>query len=125
MRDSQVGTVIVVEDDPSVSQALERILRLGGLRPVTYPSAEALLVRNGVVNAVCLILDVQLPGLSGFALRDQLSAKGALPPVIFITAFDEPDARARADRAGAAAFLTKPFSGKALLETIHKSVRPS
>ena len=74
---------------------------------------------------MCLIVDVHLPGISGFTLRDRLSLKGALPPVIFITAFDEPETRAKAASAGAAAFLTKPFSGRALLETIRRAVHPS
>jgi len=114
--------VIIVEDDSSVSQALERILRLGGFTASTYASGEALLANDGVENAICLIVDVQLPGITGFTLRDRLSLKGILPPVIFITAFDEPEARATAASAGAAAFLTKPFSGRVLLETIRRAV---
>ena len=125
MPDSKKRTVIIVEDDSSVSLALERILRLGGFVSATYASGEALLANDGVENAMCLIVDVQLPGINGFTLRDRLSTKGALPPVIFITAFDEPEARAKAASAGAAAFLTKPFSGRALLETIRRATHPS
>jgi len=125
MPASKKRTVIIVEDDSSVSQALERILRLGGFASSTYASAEALLANDGVENAMCLIVDVQLPGISGFALRDRLSMKGALPPVVFITAFDEPEARAKASSAGAAAFLAKPFSGRVLLETIRRATRLS
>ena len=116
--------VVIVEDDSSMQQALERILRLGGLRSITYGSAEALLESDGVQNASCLILDVQLPGLTAFQLRDRLAVMGPIPPVIFITAFDEPEARANAARADAAAFLVKPFSGRVLLETVRRALTP-
>ena len=124
MPDSAGGTVIMVEDDPSMSQALDRILRLGGFVPNPYGSAEALLQNGRSDGAVCMIFDVRLPGMSGFALRDRLASAGAIPPVIFITAFDEPEARARAARVGAD-FLEKPFSGRLLLETIRRLRRES
>lgn len=113
-------TVVVVEDDVSMSQAMERILRLAGFAPSTFATAEEAIASHAVEEAVCLIIDVQLPGQNGFVLRDRLAAAGALPPVIFISAFDEPDTRAQAAQAGAD-FLTKPFSGRTLLETIRKS----
>ncbi len=69
---------------------------------------------------MCLIIDLQLPGLNGFGLRERLAAAGPLPPVIFISAFDEPETRVQAAELGAQ-FLTKPFSGRALLEAIRKS----
>lgn len=119
MGRSASNTVVIVEDDVGLTQALARILRLGGLSAVTYTSAEALLVSDGVEQAMCLILDVQLPGINGFALRERLLAKHPIPPVIFITAFDEPEARSEATRAGAS-FLAKPFSGRVLLETIRQ-----
>jgi FixJ family two-component response regulator len=113
-------TVVVVEDDVSMSQAMERILRLAGFAPTTFATAEEVFASRAASDAVCLIIDVQLPGQNGFALRDRLAAAGALPPVIFISAFDEPETRAQAESAGAD-FLTKPFSGRTLLETIRKS----
>jgi len=119
MGRSASNAVIIVEDDVGLTQALTRILRLGGLSPVTYTSAEALLASDGVEQAMCLILDVQLPGINGFALRERLLAQHAIPPVVFITAFDEPEARSEAMRAGAS-FLAKPFSGRVLLETIRQ-----
>ena len=116
MRRTPPNAVVVVEDDISVAHALDRILRLGGLAPVGYSSAEALLA-TGIDQAACLIIDVQLPGINGFALRDRLAVKGVLPPVIFISAYDEPEARESAARASAM-FLAKPFSGRVLLEII-------
>jgi FixJ family two-component response regulator len=124
MPGSTGGTVIMVEDDPSMCQALDRILRLGGFIPHAYGSAEALLQNGRSDGALCMICDVRLPGMSGFALRDRLASAGAIPPVIFITAFDEPEARARAARVGAD-FLAKPFSGRLLLETIRTIDRRS
>jgi FixJ family two-component response regulator len=119
MPGSPRGKVIIVEDDPSMCQALHRILRLGEFVPVLYDSAEAYLGNERKDDAICMILDVQLPGIDGFALLERLTAVGNVPPVIFITAFDEPEARARAVKAGAA-FLAKPFSGRLLLETIQR-----
>jgi FixJ family two-component response regulator len=118
MADSPTGTVVVVEDDASMCQALERNLRLAGLKVATYRSAEAFLDARHATNTMCMIIDVQLPGINGFTLRKRLAAQGAVPPVIFITAFDTPDARAQAVQAGAAAFLTKPFAARTLLEAI-------
>src|SRR5689334_17782709 len=119
------GTVIIVEDDPSMSQALKRILRLGGFDSRLYPTGEALLDEDRARPSICMIFDVQLPGVNGFVLRDRLASLGTLPPVIFITAFDEPDARAHAAQAGAAAFLVKPFAGRLLLETVRRAVEGS
>ena len=107
-----------------MSQAMERILRLGGLAPVTFASAEEASGSHAVETAACLIIDLQLPGLNGFALRDRLAAAGVLAPVIFISAFDEPEARAQAAHLGTT-FLSKPFSGRALLEAIRKSTAVS
>jgi len=124
MPGSKRGTVIIVEDDPSMCQALNRILRLGEFVPVMYGSAEAYLDDGRKDEAICMILDVQLPGMDGFALHERLTALGNVPPVIFITAFDEPDTREHAAKAGSA-FLAKPFSGRVLLETIRSIRRAS
>ena len=122
MAGTAANAVVIVEDDSSLSLALERILRLGGMTSQSYTSAEALLkAADRTIDASCMVLDVQLPGINGFALHDRLAALGPLPPVIFITAFDEPEARAQAARAGAAAFLAKPFAGRTLLEAIRRA----
>jgi FixJ family two-component response regulator len=119
------SAVIVVEDDASVSQALTRILRLAGMTPIVYSSAESFLDGGADWDASCLIIDIQLPGLNGFALRERLASTRSLPPVIFMTAFDEPEARAQATAVGAFAFLSKPFSGRALLDIIERAVGAS
>ena len=120
MRASEAGTVVVVEDDPSMSQALTRILRLGGIAARSYVSAEAWLASEGLTDARCLIVDVQLPEMNGFQLRHHLATMGPVPPVIFITAFDSAESRAQALAAGAIAFLPKPFAGRTLLEMVRR-----
>jgi FixJ family two-component response regulator len=125
MHGSDSATVVIVEDDPSMSRALARILRLGGIHAKVYVSAEVLLASDTLEGVGCVIVDVQLPEMNGFELRTRLATMVVLPPVIFITAFDSPEARAQAVAAGAAAFLTKPFSGKMLLETVRQVLDPT
>jgi FixJ family two-component response regulator len=111
------GTVVVVDDDREMTRAIARLLRASGLDAVTFPSAEALLAETPP-RADCLILDVNMPGLSGFELRTRLQDLGVRAPVIFITAYDDPQSRARAAASGAAAYLAKPFRGEKLLAVL-------
>jgi FixJ family two-component response regulator len=113
--------VVIVEDDPSMRQALRRILHVAGYLPLAFESAEALIEDGSAAAAACLILDVQLPGMTGFELRRRLSGEGAPVPVIFITAYDEPEARLQASEAGAVAYLTKPFAGHALIDAVTRA----
>jgi FixJ family two-component response regulator len=113
--------VIVVEDDRSMSQALERLLRVAGYTPRTFSSAELLIEDGGATRAAYLVFDVQLPGMTGFELRERLVRQGNRAPVIFITAYDEPEARNAAGKAGALAYLTKPFAGKDLIDVIRRA----
>ena len=110
--------VVIVEDDPSMRQAVRRILQVAGYVPLAFDSAEALIEDGSAAAAACLILDVQLPGITGFELRKRLSREGAQVPVIFITAYDQPEARVQASEAGAVAYLTKPFAGHALIAAV-------
>jgi FixJ family two-component response regulator len=114
--------IVVVEDDAGVSKALQRLLGVAGFEATTYPSAEAFLDASGDRGASCLVLDVHLPGLSGFELRRRLAEKGAEVPTIFITAHDEPATREQAARAGAIAYLTKPFRGRALVDAVNRAL---
>ena len=113
--------VALVEDDAGMSQALVRILRLAGYAPTTFGSAEALIRGGGGADADCLVLDVQLPGMSGFELRDHLVLTGITAPVIFITAYDDAAARSLAELANAA-YLAKPFTGKTLIEAVARAL---
>jgi FixJ family two-component response regulator len=105
-----------------MSNALVRMLKLAGYTPRTYASAEALLEARNAGEAACLVLDVHLPGLTGFELYEQLRRQGRMPPVIFITAYDEPESRDQAGSAGAAAFFTKPFSGNDLVAAVRRAI---
>jgi FixJ family two-component response regulator len=116
-------TILVVEDDASMSQALERVLRAGGYEAVVLPSSEAVLAA-GAETADCLVLDVRLPGMSGFDLHRHLVQRGSAVPVIFITAHDEPALREEAARLGASSFLLKPFPGQTLLDAIAQALHP-
>ena len=124
MVHSQARAVTLVEDDPSMSQALQRILRIGGFHTDSYTSAEALLSVGVAQSASCLVIDVELPGMNGFALRRRLSERGGVPPVVFISAFNEAEATAEAATFEASAFLAKPFRGRALLEVIDRLLAP-
>jgi len=117
----QLPTIVVVEDDASMSQALERILRAGGFEAVVFASAEAAL-EAGAETADCLVLDIRLPGMSGFELYRQLVHCGSEAPVIFVTAHDEPALREEAERLGASGFLPKPFAGRMLLDAVAQAL---
>ena len=113
-----LGNVVVVDDDREMGRAIERLLKASGLSTVSFSSGEALLETNAAATADLLILDVNMPGLSGFELRSRLLALGVRTPVIFITAYDDPVARARAAASGAAGYLAKPFGSEALLAVL-------
>ena len=114
--------IVVVEDDASMSQAIERILRVGGFAVVMFASAEAALDADATTTADCLVLDIRLPGMSGFELYRQLVLSGGQPPAIFITAHDEPAIRDESDRIGARSYLAKPFSGRTLLDAVTQAL---
>ena len=111
--------VFVVDDDASVRVALDRLIRSAGLVVDTFASAEDLLEAWPSDNWGCLIVDIQMPGLSGLELQTKLAALGSTVPIIFITAHDDPNARSRALNGGAADFLEKPFDDDELIAAIH------
>jgi FixJ family two-component response regulator len=109
--------IAVVEDHEGLRRALERLLQASGHEVSCFCSAEALLACEAGRRAACLILDIRLPGLSGFELRERLASEGFRAPAIYVTAHDDPAARQRAACEGAPFFL-KPVDGKALLAAI-------
>jgi len=115
--------VIVVEDDADMSRAMESVLNAAGFDAAMFPSGEALLEAPLPGDTACLVLDVHLPGMTGFELYDRLTSTHPRCPVIFMTAYDEPVARARSAEARAVAYLIKPFAGKQLIECIGRVVR--
>jgi FixJ family two-component response regulator len=116
--------IIVVEDDASMCQAIERILQVGGFEAVPFASAEAALEAGAPSVADALVLDIHLPGMSGFELYRRLAHSGVALPVIFITAHDEPAIRQEAENLGGAeSYLPKPFSGHDLLDAVTIALR--
>lgn len=111
-------TIVVVDDDAEMSEAIEGLLAAAGYRALTFPSAEALLANEAAASADCFILDIHLPGLSGFELQQRIAARADAAPVIFITAYDDLDSRERAQAVGAVALFAKPFRGQPLLAAI-------
>lgn len=110
--------IIIVDDDDGVSRAIERMLKTSGWLARSFSSAEQFLAWEGFSTADFLILDIQLPGMSGLELRDHLGGAGIHPPVVFITGHDRPFLRERALEKGAVAYLTKPFPAQDLIEAV-------
>jgi len=116
--------VAVVDDDENLRRSFARLLRAAGLRPITYPSAEAFLADTMHTRFDCLVLDVQLPGISGLELQEQLSAEGITTPILFITAYDDPRSREKAYALGCAGYFRKTDSGGEVLTAIDRVVLP-
>ena len=114
--------VAVVDDDESLCRSLGRLLRSAGIQPVIYPSAEAFLADTKHPKFDCLVLDIQLGGISGIALNRQVKAEGNHTPVIFITAHDDEDVRAEAEATGCAAYFRKTDAGAGVLKIIRRLV---
>jgi FixJ family two-component response regulator len=116
--------VVVVEDDASMRRAIQRLLDAAGFESVVYASAEGALANRIDQEAACVVSDLKLPGMSGLDLLARLRTQGASPPLILITAHDAPGRREETVRAGAAAYLAKPFAGTALLDLIRGLIQP-
>ena len=99
--------VAVVDDDENVCRSFGRLLRAAGMQPITYLSAEAFLADANRPQFGCLVLDIQLGGMSGIELAQQLVAERRRIPVVFVTAHDDPEVRAAAEAAGCAAYFRK------------------
>jgi len=110
--------VYIVEDDESIRRALKRLLRSTGYHALTFESAEDFIDSAPGGGEGCLILDIRLPGMTGFDLQEKLASQGAKYKVIFMTAHDNPQWQQRAEKAGAVAYLRKPFDEQSLLEAI-------
>jgi FixJ family two-component response regulator len=118
------GTVFVVDDDVSVRESLELLLRTEGWQPEAFASAQEFLSRPRPAGPCCLVLDVALPGLSGLELQKQLAERTDMP-IIFITGYGDVPKSVQAMKAGAVEFLTKPFRDDVLLDAIQGAVERS
>ena len=115
------SVVFVVDDDPDMLRGVKRLLRQYGYDSVLFPSAEALEEHDDFEEAFCIILDINLNGGSGIELRHRLKAAGISVPVIYMTGADNPAVRMAAFQSGCLAYLTKPFSAKALIEPVERA----
>lgn len=113
--------VAVVDDDESLCRGLSRLLRAAGIQPVAYPSAEAFLADTKRPSFDCLVLDIQLGGMSGLELHRRLNSSGSTIPVVYITAHDEPGIHEEAQVAGCAAYFRKTAPGEAVLQAIRRA----
>src|SRR4051794_8059195 len=116
-------TVFVVDDDSSVREALSSLVRSAGLQVHTFGSAQEFLRRRKSGVRACLVLDVGLPGSSGFELQSELAKLGEQIPIIFITGCGDIPMSVKAIKAGAVEFLPKPFRDEDLLDAIDQALR--
>jgi FixJ family two-component response regulator len=117
--------VYVLDDDISVREALEALIRESGWRPWVFDSAKEFLSHPRPSTPSCLVLDVSLPDLSGLDVQQQLAADRSDMPIIFITGYGDVPMTVRAMKAGAVEFLTKPFGDETLLNTIRDAIQQS
>jgi len=117
--------VFVVDDDVSVREALELLIRCEGMHPETFASAKEFLDRPRVLAPSCLVLDVSLPELSGLDLQKLLVADSTVMPIIFITGYADVPMTVQAMKAGAVEFLTKPFQDEDLLQAVRGAIARS
>lgn len=114
--------VYVVDDDPSVRKALERLMRSAGHNARTFTSALEFLNGKRLETPACLVLDINMPGLNGLELQEYLTDKEISLPIVFITGYGSVPESVKAMKAGAVDFLQKPFSDEDLLEAIARAL---
>jgi FixJ family two-component response regulator len=114
--------VAVVDDEESIRKSLRRLLMAADLDAVVYASGQEFLDALRVRQPDCVILDLQMPGLTGLEVQRTLTAAGVRFPTIIITAHDEPESRARCLGAGVAAYLCKPLHDEMLLDAIANAI---
>jgi FixJ family two-component response regulator len=117
--------VFVVDDDISVRESLELLIRSDGWEPETFASAQEFLDHPRILVPSCLVLDVSLPGLNGLDLQKRVAVERIDMPIIFITGHGNVPMTVQAMKAGAVEFLTKPFSDEALLSAIRNAIERS
>lgn len=117
--------ISIVDDDESVREATKGLVRSLGYTAATFASGEEFLNSDRVNDTSCLITDVQMPGLTGLELQSRLTAMDRRIPIIFVTAFPQEQVRARALKAGAVGFLSKPFSDDSLIVCLDRALADS
>src|SRR5882724_11902418 len=120
--DEKNALVFIVDDDRGTRESLSNLIRSAGLSAQTFSSAQEFLAAERPKAPGCLVLDVQLPGLSGLDLQQELAKAGVKIPIIFITGYGDIPTSVRAIKAGALEFLTKPVNREDLLHAIHQAI---
>ena len=120
----QTPTVFVVDEDPEVREALDLLIRTAGWRVETFASAEEFLARPRALRPGCLLVDIALPQLDGLALQEIIADRSETP-VIFVTSQRDVRMTVRAMKAGAVDFLTKPFTGSAIMAAVRCALEQS
>ena len=123
MEPTDSPLVAIVDDDELFRRSIERLVRSAGFRVETFGSAEDFLERGDLDRTACAILDMKLPGMNGLVLQQRLITRPSPMPLVFVSAHEEAIARANALRAGAIAFLKKPFDNSTLLDALNRSMR--
>jgi FixJ family two-component response regulator len=123
MRESKPDPLIaIVDDDPSAREGLSSLIRSAGWKAETFASAQEFLARLAADAPSCLVLDLQMPGLSGLDLQKRMAEVGLEIPTVFLTGHGNIPASVKAMKAGAVEFLTKPFDEEELLRAIHEAI---
>jgi FixJ family two-component response regulator len=116
-------TIYVIDDDESVRKAFKRLLRSVNFEAETFASAEEFLKSQKPKKNSCIIIDIRMPGLTGFDLQRKLTAQGSRVPILVISASDDTQIREQARELGAVAFFRKPIDDQALLDAIDWAIR--
>lgn len=122
MTSAETSTVFVIDDDASMRESIQGLLKSVGLRSETFGTAEEFLRRKPSEGPSCLVLDVSLPGVSGLDFQHQLANAGIQIPIIFVTGHGDIPMTVKAMKSGAVEFLTKPFEDQDLLNAIQQAL---
>jgi len=115
--------ISIIDDDRSVREAVESLIRSLGYEAVTFTSAEEYLDSDRIDESECVITDIQMPGMTGLDLQDRLIADGYRRPIIFMSALAAEDVGANALRTTTSRFLKKPFSGERFIDCLDRALR--
>jgi FixJ family two-component response regulator len=119
------GIIFIVDDDPDVRRALQRLLKMANFRVESFATAEEFLSSGHCRDQGILILDLRLPGMNGVDLQKALADSGSTPPIVFMTAYENHGIRQEVMDRGAVAFLQKPVDEQTLLKAIQKACQRS
>jgi FixJ family two-component response regulator len=116
------GTVFLVDDDPSVRKALQRLIRAAGYDVESFPDAAGYLAAEPPSAPACMVLDIRMPAMSGFELQSAIAGTSRALPVVFITGHGDETVRTQALEAGAVDVLFKPIDEEELVSAIEKAL---